>query len=110
MVVRRRLDYLRLEPQGVRRFAQDMAGRHVISSARMHLLSGFKSVYRRYPLSSGHNSMAYKLRHGEDRVVGAYLISSDFFINGADESRLVNYLGMLDPRTACGNPFARPPV
>jgi hypothetical protein len=90
-------------------FARDMAGRHVISSPRMHAIAGLKTIYRRFPLSSGHNAPAYKLRHGEDRIVGTYLISSDFFINGENESRLVRYLGMLDSRTACGNPFARPP-
>jgi hypothetical protein len=109
MVVRRRLDYLKLEPEGVRRFAQDMVALHVISTTRMHVLSEFKSVYARFPLSAGDNMLAYKLRHGEDRIVSSYLISSDFFINGADESRLVKYLGILDPRRACCNPFARRP-
>jgi hypothetical protein len=110
MVVRRRLDYLKLEPEGVRRFARDLAALHVISSARMHILSGIGPVYRHFPLSSGNNVLAYKLRHGEDRIVASYLISSDFFIYGADESRVVNYLGMLDPRRPCGNPFARSPT
>lgn len=110
MVVRRRLDYLKLDPDGLRRFARDIAAQHVISSAKVHLLSGIAPLYTRYELSSGNNSLAYLLRHGEDRIVASYLISSDFFIKGADESRVVQYLGMLDSRRACGNPFARPPV
>jgi hypothetical protein len=110
MVVRRRLDYLKLEPHGVQRFARDMAGLEVVSKARMHLISGIRPIYVRYPLSSGHNAVAYKLRHGEDRIVSTYLLSSDFFLNGASEAREVNYLGMLDSRRACGNPFARSPL
>jgi hypothetical protein len=110
MVVRKRLDYLKLDPAGVQRFASDMAALHVISSARMHVLSSITPLYIRFPLSSGDNTLADKLRHGEDRIVSSYLISSDFFANGADESRTVNYLGMLDPLRACGNPFAQSPL
>jgi len=40
--------------------------------------------------------------------VTQYLISSDFFKNGADKNRTVNYLGYYDPMVACNNPFARP--
>jgi len=37
-----------------------------------------------------------------------YLMSTDFFRHGADESRLVRYVGFYDPdRTACNNPLAR---
>lgn len=37
-----------------------------------------------------------------------YLMSTDFFRHGADESRLVRYVGFYDPdRTACNNPFAQ---
>ena len=107
MVVRRRLDYLTLDSEGLRRFAGDLAGLRVISRAKMRVLSGISALYTRVELSSGHNGPAYSLRHGEDRIVSSYLISSDFFINGSDESRVVRYLGLLDPLKACGNPFAR---
>jgi hypothetical protein len=109
MVVRKRLDYLTLDPDGVRRFAHDIAALHVISRLRTGLLLGIGPIYTRFSLSSGNNAAAHTLRHGEDRIVSCYLISSDFFINGADESRVVKYLGMLDPLHACGNPFARSP-
>ena len=36
-----------------------------------------------------------------------YLMSTDFFRTGADESRIVRYVGFYDPdQTPCGNPFA----
>jgi|SRR5919197_2481937 hypothetical protein len=37
-----------------------------------------------------------------------FLLSTDFFRNGADESRLIRYVGFYDPAvTACNNPLAR---
>jgi hypothetical protein len=48
------------------------------------------------------------LRHGEDHVVTQFLISSDFFINGADTSRVVKYRSWYGAQVPCGNPFARP--
>ncbi len=37
-----------------------------------------------------------------------YLISSDFFQNGADESKTVRYVAIYNPYlSACRNPFAR---
>jgi hypothetical protein len=110
MIVRKRLDYLTLDADGVHRFAQEMAALHVISKPRIQTLSLIRPAYAQFSLSSGHSRIAYLLRHGEDRIVSTYLISSDFFVNGADESRVVKYLGLLDPRLACGNPFARPPT
>ncbi len=107
MVLRKRLDYLTLDPQGVRRFAGDLLAKNGLSNAKIHLLSAIRPVYSRRALSSGDNAAAYMLRHGEDRIVGSFLICSDFFLNGADETRVVNYLGVLDARRACANPFAR---
>lgn len=107
MVLRRRLDYLDLDPAGVRQFAHDMAQLHVLSRQRLRMLSFMSPVYERLKLSDGGNSLAQLLRHGEDRLVSTYLLGSDFFVNGADTARPVKYLGLLDARHACGNPFAR---
>ena len=107
MVVRKRLDYLKLDPEGVHRFARDMAAIRSVSRARLKMLAGIKPIYTHFHLSDNNNSLSDLLRHGEDRIVGSYLISSDFFLSGADESRVVNYLGLLDPSRPCGNPFAR---
>jgi hypothetical protein len=107
MVLHARLPYLTLDPEGVRKFSADLAGLHVVSGARMKLLRLIRPIYQRFELSAGENALAYKLRHGEERIVSLYLLASDFFINGADESRTVRYLGLLDSTRACGNPFAR---
>lgn len=110
MVVLRRLDYLHLDPDGVQQFARDMARLHVISRSRLRALAFISPVYTHFALSEGQSALAGVLRHGEDRLVSTFLISSDFFAQGADTARTVKYLGLLDPRHACGNPFARPAI
>ena len=44
----------------------------------------------------------------EERICAAFLMSSDFFTNGADETRPVRYLALYEPtKVGCTNPFAR---
>jgi hypothetical protein len=83
-----------------------MAAKHVISNGRLRFLDVIKPLYMHVSMSPG-SRIGNALRHGEERIVTNYLLSSDFFINGADESRVVRYLGYYDPIRACGNPFAQ---
>jgi hypothetical protein len=106
-VLRKRLNYLQLDQAGLRQFAEDLAARHPMSSARLRILAAATPLYTRLALS-GHNVASNGIRHGEERVVTLYLLSSDFFQSGQDEKRPVKYLGYYDPVRACGNPFARP--
>ena len=86
--LRQRLDYLELEEEGVVHFARDLRKR------RLHTL------LRR--LKAGDAETA-------EWLVQQFLMSSDFFWNGADESRPVGYMGYYDPyERPCANPFARP--
>jgi hypothetical protein len=74
-------DYLALEPEGVTRYVADCE----------RYREGFS---RRLPLAP--------------EVYTNYLLSSDFFKNGADQSRLIRYIGYYDPAiTPCNNPLAR---
>jgi hypothetical protein len=106
-VLRKKLHYLRLDEAGMHRYAADIAQLGIVSSLRLHVIDAADGLYVRHTLNPDH-ALGRALRHGEDRVVTQYLISSDFFINGADKSRTVNYLGYYDPMVACNNPFARP--
>jgi len=106
MVLRKRLDYLKLDPAGMQAFARDLASRKLLSRTRLRLMMTFGPLYRRFDLN-GQNFLAVAIRHGEERIVSNYLLSSDFFINGADQSRIVQYLGFYDPLHACSNPFAQ---
>lgn len=106
-VLRKKLDYLKLDPDGVQRFARDLAAAHNISSARLRIIDAAGPLYTDLALSAD-NALNNGIRHGEDRVVTLYLLSSDFFKHGADENRTIQYLSFYDPLVACGNPFARP--
>jgi hypothetical protein len=106
-VLHKKLHYLRLDEAGVRRYAADIAGLGIVSSLRLHVIDAADGLYLHHTLNPD-NALGRALRHGEDRVVTQYLISSDFFKNGADKNRTVNYLGYYDPMVACNNPFARP--
>jgi hypothetical protein len=38
--------------------------------------------------------------------LGTFLLSTDFFLNGANEAEPVRYMELFDPYTGCRNPFA----
>lgn len=111
-VLRKQLDYLTLDEQGLRDFARDLSDRKTISSTKLHLLDAVGPLYTR-TATSWRNVLTNTLRHGEERVVSLYLLSSDFFANGIDETKVVRYVAYYDPlagRSPCRtNPFARPP-
>jgi hypothetical protein len=108
LVLRKRLDYLQLDPAGTRAFAIDLVSRGLVSSKRLKLIGASAPLYLRVGLN-GHDALQATIRHGEERVVSTFLLSSDFFVNGADTTRIVRYLGLYDPLKACSNPFARFP-
>ena len=105
-ILRKRLDYLKLDEAGVQRFASDLAALHAISAARLRTIDALGPLYSHSDLLQ-HTFLGAGINHGEERVVTNYLLSSDFFTNGADETKTVHYLGFYDPLRACRNPFAR---
>jgi hypothetical protein len=107
MVLRKRLAYLLLDQAGVEKFADDLAATHQVSSPRLHLLEAAEPLYMNVQFS-GDGVISSGMRHAEERIVTLYLLSSDFFKNGADQTRMVRYLGRYDAFQACASPFARP--
>ena len=114
-ILRRRLSYLKLDPDGLKAFAKDQADAAVHKKIpswnrlRYHYLTAVapSPSFKRYYRSNENRSRAESL---EDSIVATYLLSSDFFLNHADESRVVNYVAYYDPMRPCQNPFARPVV
>jgi len=98
---------LKLDDTGVRRFASDLAARKDISSLKLRIVDAANGLYTHHSPPAD-NKFGQAIRHSEDRVVTEYLMSSDFFVKGADKNRTVNYLGYYVPFVACNNPFARP--
>jgi hypothetical protein len=111
-VLRKRLHYLQMDEAGLARFADDVVARDTISPLRLRALGAFMPFYRHLALSS-REGWVWKVRHGEERIITVYLLSSDFFLHGAREDRAVHYLGYYDPirnLAACSHPFARPVI
>jgi hypothetical protein len=111
-VLRRRLGYLRLDEAGMRRFAADLVATGKISGSRLRALGAFSPLYSSIALIT-HDRWMHGIKHGEERITTLYLMSSDFFVNGANESLPVRYLRLYSAQTdpvACSNPFARPVI
>ena len=106
-ILKRRVGYLRVEPNTFHTFAKDYLEHKKEYKGELAKLSvvslplQFLSPYNW--LRSGH-----ALWRLEDNVVSLFLLSTDFFQNNADESRAVKYLSFYDPYiVVCRNPFAR---
>ncbi len=106
MVLRKRLHYLTLDETGMQTFAVDFLASKQIMTKKLRCIPALGDLYNHLP--DNNNFIIHRIRHGEERIVSSYLLSSDFFINGADEDRIVRYLGTCDPLRPCANPFARP--
>jgi hypothetical protein len=106
MILRKRLHYLKLDEEGMQRFALDLSESKQVSTRKLRFIPAIGALYDHLPDSR--NFLLDAIRHGEERVVSSFLLSSDFFTHGSDDSRVINYLGMYDPLRACGTPFARP--
>jgi hypothetical protein len=108
-VLKRRLDFLKLDEKGVQTFATDrvdaMFNKKIPTWNRLRY--HFGANMRSYPRFYRSADARSRVVQFEDAVVQLYLLSSSFFINGTDESRLVEYVGYYDPLHPCQNPFAR---
>jgi hypothetical protein len=117
MAVRRRLAFLRIDEAGLHAFAKDYiqsAEEYVRStlakhpswySWKFHIYSLFRGQVDRLGLSRDTRSRRQRL---EEYWATMFMLSSDFFVTGANVSRVVRYAGLFDPMRACASPFARP--
>jgi hypothetical protein len=111
-VLRRRLSFLELDAEGLHLYAIDQVtaflGKRLPTWNRLryHFKSAVAPSFKRYYRSTDTRS---RITQAEDSLVSTFLLSSDFFLNGSDESRLVRYVAFYDPLRPCtGDPFARP--
>jgi hypothetical protein len=109
-MIYKRLDYLNLDPEGVAQYSRDVFS-HGVSSTKLRLTAAIGPLYDLLDRPLGKKPDGTVLR-AEERIVGEYLLSTDFFTNGADTRKMVRYLGYFDGPSEyrpCGNPFARRP-
>jgi hypothetical protein len=117
--IRRRLASLRIDEAGLHSFAKDylqFAQGYVRSKLaqhrswygwKFHLYAMFRGQVDRLGLSHDTRSRRQRL---EEYWATLFLLSSDFFVTGANESRVVRYVALYDPMRTCGSPFSRPAV
>jgi hypothetical protein len=107
--IRRRLPFLHFDSAGLHAFAKDyidsmLKKRPSWYRWKYHFHSLFSKAAARWGMSTDRRSRRERL---EDFFATMYLLSSDFFVTGADPSRVVKYVALYDPMRACNNPFAR---
>jgi hypothetical protein len=112
-LVRKRLSFLHLDEAGLQQFAHDqvdalLAKRPTWNRWKYHFLVIFTKQFSQYGGYS--NDQRTRLQRMADNLSTLYLLSSDFFVNGADESRTIQYTGLYDSLVPCSSPFARPPI
>lgn len=94
-LIKKELDFLKLDDAGVRAFAADYA------RAKDRL---YKLTVKGYSFLGIDSNKSGKVH----QLISNYLLSSDFFVNNMDESRVVKYVGLYDPYLRpCAHPFTR---
>lgn len=104
-ILKRRVGYLENEPGSFERFSREYVDYKSEYATQLGRLSAIA-----FPLTHATFyswlPMGHPLRRLEDNVVTKYLLSTDFFQHGADESRSLRYLSFYEPQLApCRNPF-----
>jgi hypothetical protein len=89
--VREELPFLSIEEAELARFVAD-----------------YERAFPRFAVRWERAADEHERREIDRRLAADFLMSSDFFVNGADERRPVRHVALYDPRRrACRNPFAR---
>ena len=105
-ILRRRLRGLQVAPEDMRDFARALQPRFAQHS-RLAMLGMLGPIYERVNVYRFLPYSALSFRRFENQIVQEFLLSSDFFAEGADPARPVQYFGARDPvRRICDNPFA----
>ncbi|UCC78304.1 MAG: hypothetical protein JSW64_08430 [Candidatus Zixiibacteriota bacterium] len=106
-IIRKKLGYMKIDKSEVKRFAGDF---QKTFSNKQRLIGGWAGMLRPfYSLLDIHKITPFsdKFKNFEEYAVTTFLLSCDFFRNGADLSREVKYTVLYDPyEIGCENPFA----
>lgn len=96
LILERELFYLKLEPVGLSAYIEDYfkaIKNDTVSSLKWKILFYTKSNWKK----------SDSIRD----LIKYYLLSSDFFINKTDESKIVNYLGLFNSyKSPVPNPYS----
>ena len=107
VAVRHKLYFLDLNPGKLRQFAIDYTAEYGKGIGK---IIGIDIGMRVNSMLPDYARLADRVDYFESFVSEIFLKASDFFVNGADESKEVNYIGLqfADPYKApCFNPYSR---
>lgn len=94
-VLKRHLGFLKLDREGLHKFAVDFAQTQG---------DRYKMAVVAYSFLDIKPTQSEKIRY----LISQYLLSTDFFPNKMNEAREVKYIGLYDPyRRPCAHPFAQ---
>jgi|GEM_PF-4461102 len=106
-ILKRRLGYLNINHDDLLRFSSDYVAFKKSEQKKLRLLSlashpmRFFSPYALLPQGN-------PLRRLENNVVSQFLLSSNYFHDGEDDAKTINYIQFYDPlNTICANPIMR---
>lgn len=107
-VLKNNLSYLKLNDEDLVTFAESLQ-QNIPGSIRQQIswagimrpIYSHVDIFRLNPLTRS------TFPEFEEFVVSKFLLSTDFFINNADEKREISYLGFYPYERPCSNPFAR---
>lgn len=93
-LIRKELSFLKLDGEGIRAFVNEYA------TAKDRY---YKLIVKSYSILGIDSSQSGKVH----QLVSTYLLSTDFFVNNMDESRIIKFVGLYDPYLRpCAHPFA----
>lgn len=95
-VVKKQLDYLKLAPGSVEQYVKDY---FAVRTNDMVSTMKWKATY--------YLKLDYGRSERSRDLIKYFLLSTDFFIHKADESKVVNYLGLYSPyKSPIPNPYS----
>lgn len=80
LVIRKQLSYLTIDEAGLQQFATDLAATGTYSHQKLKAVQAFAPLYGRVHFT-GADSFSSAMRHGEERIISAFLLATDFFHN-----------------------------
>lgn len=105
----KRIAFLQWDRMEVKQFIQDFMAdaRNAAFIQKVNKLSYMYPIYT-YTNLLEMTHYQNKIQNFEERVISRFLLSTDFFLDNADETQPVTYLSYYDPhRSPCQNPFSQ---
>ncbi len=107
-ILERRVGFLRVDRATFRTFAEEYVRANPRHHSRLAMASVMAGPLQWVRPHQWGGSVGGAFRRLDDSVVSTYLLSTDFFDHGADETREVSYVTYFSPLSGvCRNPFAR---